>query len=559
MTTLIKISQLPSATTPLQGGELMTIIQGGVSKKISTEALNDLLTSPVNAGVTAAEAAAAAAASSASSASSSATLAATQVSSAQTYATNSSNSANNSAASATLAQQWATKTDAEVVNGQGFGAKKYAQDAATSAASMSSSVSAAAASATTAAASETAAIGYKNQAAASATTATTQAGIATTKAGEAAASATAAATSASTASSAASNTYVTTIGSDLAGNSWAYDLGLITDAAVQPTNSSPGYIQTAVTNLSAIQAAPTQATNAANSATAANTAKVAAEAAQTAAETAQTGAVSAKTASESARDLASGYATTATTQASTATTKASEASTSAANALTYKTAAEIAKTAAQSAQTASETARDASVTAKTAAESASVLASDWAIKTTGPVTGSSYSAKYYANQAATTFASVELLANKNQANGYAGLDATGKVAAAQLPSYVDDVVEGANLAALPGTGETGKIYVTLDTNKTYRWSGSAYVEISASPGSTDSVTEGSTNLYFTTARARASISVSGSLSYANGVISYTQPTNVSTFTNDSGYLTAVPNASITEAKLASTLDLGVLA
>lgn len=56
----------------------------------------------------------------------------------------------------------------------------------------------------------------------------------------------------------------------------------------------------------------------------------------------------------------------------------------------------------------------------------------------------------------------------------------GKVPASQLPSYVDDVLEYANFAALPGTGETGKIYVTLDTNLTYRWSGSAYVEISAS-------------------------------------------------------------------------------
>lgn len=56
----------------------------------------------------------------------------------------------------------------------------------------------------------------------------------------------------------------------------------------------------------------------------------------------------------------------------------------------------------------------------------------------------------------------------------------GKVPASQLPSYVDDVLEYANLAAFPGTGETGKIYVAIDTNKTYRWSGSAYVEISPS-------------------------------------------------------------------------------
>ena len=51
----------------------------------------------------------------------------------------------------------------------------------------------------------------------------------------------------------------------------------------------------------------------------------------------------------------------------------------------------------------------------------------------------------------------------------------GKVPSAQLPSYVDDVEEYANLAALPGTGEAGKIYITLDNNSTYRWSGSQYV------------------------------------------------------------------------------------
>jgi hypothetical protein len=94
----------------------------------------------------------------------------------------------------------------------------------------------------------------------------------------------------------------------------------------------------------------------------------------------------------------------------------------------------------------------------------------------------------------------ESAANKNQNNGYAGLDSSGKVASAQLPSYVDDVLEYANQASLPASGETGKIYITLDNNKVYRWSGSVYVEIVATPGSTDSVTEGSTNLYYTDAR-----------------------------------------------------------
>ena len=60
---------------------------------------------------------------------------------------------------------------------------------------------------------------------------------------------------------------------------------------------------------------------------------------------------------------------------------------------------------------------------------------------------------------------------------------------------------------------------------------------------TDSITEGSTKLFFTNARARTAISVSGNLSYSSstGVISYTTPTVLSAFTNDVGYLT---NASV---------------
>ena len=69
---------------------------------------------------------------------------------------------------------------------------------------------------------------------------------------------------------------------------------------------------------------------------------------------------------------------------------------------------------------------------------------------------------------------------KGAANGLAELDSSGKVPSAQLPSYVDDVLEYTNKASFPATGESGKIYIAQDNNKTYRWSGSAYVEISPS-------------------------------------------------------------------------------
>lgn len=69
---------------------------------------------------------------------------------------------------------------------------------------------------------------------------------------------------------------------------------------------------------------------------------------------------------------------------------------------------------------------------------------------------------------------------KGAASGLAELDENGKVPSSQLPSYVDDVLEYASTSAFPATGEAGKIYVATNTNLTYRWSGSAYVEISPS-------------------------------------------------------------------------------
>lgn len=69
---------------------------------------------------------------------------------------------------------------------------------------------------------------------------------------------------------------------------------------------------------------------------------------------------------------------------------------------------------------------------------------------------------------------------KGVANGIVPLDGNALIPSQYLPSYVDDVIEYANLAAFPATGSNGVIYVALDTNKTYRWSGSIYIEISPS-------------------------------------------------------------------------------
>ena len=72
------------------------------------------------------------------------------------------------------------------------------------------------------------------------------------------------------------------------------------------------------------------------------------------------------------------------------------------------------------------------------------------------------------------------VSEKGAANGVAELDSNGRIPSSQLPSYVDDVLEYDKQSSFPSTGEAGKIYIAKDTNKTYRWSGSAYVEISAS-------------------------------------------------------------------------------
>lgn len=74
----------------------------------------------------------------------------------------------------------------------------------------------------------------------------------------------------------------------------------------------------------------------------------------------------------------------------------------------------------------------------------------------------------------------EFIDSKGAPGGLASLNESGIIPSAQLPSYVDDVIEVDTFNNLPGTGESGKIYIVQDTNLTYRWSGTDYVEISKS-------------------------------------------------------------------------------
>lgn len=147
-------------------------------------------------------------------------------------------------------------------------------------------------------------------------------------------------------------------------------------------------------------------------------------------------------------------------------------------------------------------------------------------------------------------------------SGFAELDGNGKVLSSQLPSYVDDVLEFEEEADFPATGEAGKIYIDLSSNKTYRWSGSAYVEISASLalGETSSTAyrgdrgktaydhanakgnEYASGLYKITTNPEGHVTNAVAVGKADitalGIPEISDiPTNVSDLTNDAGYLT----------------------
>ena len=108
--------------------------------------------------------------------------------------------------------------------------------------------------------------------------------------------------------------------------------------------------------------------------------------------------------------------------------------------------------------------------------------------TSMPPTAHTHDDRYYTESEINTKLNSKLNTSlKGSANGLAELDANGKVPSSQLPSFVDDVIEGylsggkfykESAHTTEITGETGKIYIDLATNKTYRWSGSAFVVVS---------------------------------------------------------------------------------
>jgi len=146
---------------------------------------------------------------------------------------------------------------------------------------------------------------------------------------------------------------------------------------------------------------------------------------------------------------------------------------------------------------------------------------------------------------------------KGAVNGVASLDGTGQVPLTQLPDSLENVVTVGTYSLLPVEGVINRLYIVDDSNLAYRWDDGIYKAITATVSNTDAVAEGSINKYFTTARARESISASGSLTYDNvtGTVSYTaptlspvatsgvyadltgKPTQLSQFTNDTNFTT----------------------
>ena len=163
----------------------------------------------------------------------------------------------------------------------------------------------------------------------------------------------------------------------------------------------------------------------------------------------------------------------------------------------------------------------------TSAAGSATAAEQWATGGTGGTPSATNNAKYYAEQAEETFGSKADKVKSATSGNFAGLDANGnltdsgkkagdfapatniaksalasdvqtslgkadtavqsgdilsdgKIKSDLLPSYVDDVLEYASIANFPSPGETGKIYVAKDENKTYRWDGSQYVQIGGS-------------------------------------------------------------------------------
>lgn len=195
--------------------------------------------------------------------------------------------------------------------------------------------------------------------------------------------------------------------------------------------------------------------------------------------------------------------------------------------------------------------------------------------------GHTHDDRYYTETEMNTKLNAKLSTSlKGSVNGLAELDKNGKVPSSQLPSYVDDVIEGYYYSsnfytdsahATKITGETGKIYIDLSTNKTYRWSGSAFVVISetlalgetsstAYRGDRGKIAYNHSQTAHAPSNAQANVietvKVNGTaLTPSSKAVNITVPTKVSQLTNDSGYKTTDNNTTYKLTKSGTTITL----
>jgi len=134
---------------------------------------------------------------------------------------------------------------------------------------------------------------------------------------------------------------------------------------------------------------------------------------------------------------------------------------------------------------------------------------------------------------------------------------SGTIDAARLPSYIDDVLEFSNLASFPSTGETGKLYVALDTNKVYRWSGSTYIFITSGAvdsvaGKTGVVTLNSSDVGLSNVENKSSSTIRSEITSTNvtTALGFT-PYNA---TNPNGYITTDSNITGTASNVTGTIS-----
>jgi hypothetical protein len=300
---------------------------------------------------------------------------------AATSESNAATSEANAASSKTAAQDWATKTSAEVVAGQGYGAKKYASDASTSATNAAISATSALASKNAAGTSEINALSSKNAAATSATNAATSETNALASKNAAATSATNAATSETNASTsktlaqdwATKTAAEVVVGQGYSAKKYATDAAASATGAAASATSSSGFATSAASS----------ATTATGSATAASGSATAAATSATNATTSATAAAGSATTATTKATNAATSETNAAASATTATTKATNAATSETNAAASATAAAASATAAAaSATTATTKATNAATSETNAAASATSAATSAATATT---------------------------------------------------------------------------------------------------------------------------------------------------------------------------------